>query len=149
MASTDRIERSIVLPVSREEAWDALTQPEQLAGWFASQVELDLRPGGAGRFDLDDEDIAEAVVESVEPPRRFAFRWWRTPRDSEEPSPAGSTLVEFTLDETAEGTRLTLVESGFAILPPAYRHPLLAIRQRRWDRDIKGFAAYLDALVEA
>lgn len=149
MASTDRIERSIVLPVSREEAWDALTQPEQLAGWFAAEVELDLRPGGAGRFDLDDKDTAEAVVEAVERPCRFAFRWWRRPRDSEEPSPPGGTLVEFTLDETMEGTRLTLVESGFSVLPPAYRHPLLAIRRRQWERDIEGFVAYLHAPVEA
>ena len=35
------IEREIVLPVPPEEAWEALTEPEQLEEWFANDVELD------------------------------------------------------------------------------------------------------------
>src|SRR5439155_475069 len=43
------IRREIVLPAPREEVWEALTEPERLADWFANDVDLDLRPrGGAG-----------------------------------------------------------------------------------------------------
>ena len=44
------IRREIVFPVSREELWEALTEPERLQDWFANEVEVDLRPGGAASF---------------------------------------------------------------------------------------------------
>ena len=46
-----QIEREIVLPIPREEAWEALTEPERLEEWFANDVELDAVPGGEGVFE--------------------------------------------------------------------------------------------------
>ena len=43
------IRKEIVLPADREEVWAALTDPRRLEDWFANDVELDLRPGGATR----------------------------------------------------------------------------------------------------
>src|SRR4051794_33882831 len=73
MPSKDRIERVVVLPANREDVWDALTQPEHLANWFGPCEELDLQPGGTALFVGDDGEPRLAVVEVVEPPRRFAF----------------------------------------------------------------------------
>lgn len=54
--------------------------------------------------------------ETVEPPRLFSWRWSQGAA-GEEPADGNATLVEFTLTEDdAGGTRLTLVESGFARL---------------------------------
>ena len=36
------VTRSIVLPVTRDEAWEALTEPERLREWLANDVELDV-----------------------------------------------------------------------------------------------------------
>ena len=47
------VEREIVLPLTREEAWEALTEPEHLEEWFANDVELDPTPGGRGVFEWD------------------------------------------------------------------------------------------------
>ena len=44
------IRREIVLPAPREEVWEALTDPERLADWFANDVDFDLRPGGGASF---------------------------------------------------------------------------------------------------
>lgn len=95
--------REIVLPAPREEVWETLTDPEHLAGWFATEVELDLREGGTGRFRWSDGDTREAVVETVEPSRRLAFTW-------SEPGEEASH-VELTLEDDEGGTRLTVVES--------------------------------------
>ena len=42
------IRRQVVMPVSPERLWDALTEPDQLAGWFGARVEWELRKEGAG-----------------------------------------------------------------------------------------------------
>jgi len=44
------VRREIVLPTTREDAWEALTEPSRLEEWFATEVELDLREGGAAVF---------------------------------------------------------------------------------------------------
>ena len=61
-----QIEREIVLPIPREEAWEALTEPERLEEWFANDVELDAVPGGEGVFEWDNGEVRHAIVESVE-----------------------------------------------------------------------------------
>ena len=57
--------REIVLPTTREEAWDALTDPERLEEWFANEVSLDLREGGAAEFRWADGDTRQGTVETV------------------------------------------------------------------------------------
>src|SRR5436190_18374513 len=42
------VEREIVVPERPSEVWESLTDPERLEEWFASDVELDARPGGKG-----------------------------------------------------------------------------------------------------
>lgn len=97
------IRRDIVLPATPEEVWEAVTDPERLAEWFANEVELELREGGAGRFRWDDGDVREAAIETVEPPRRLEFTWARPGE--------GPSRVELELEEVEGGTRLTVTES--------------------------------------
>ena len=59
------VSREIVLPLRPEELWPALTEAEQLAEWFAPDVEIDARPGGAAVFRWED-GARRAVVEEVE-----------------------------------------------------------------------------------
>ncbi len=96
------ITRELVLPAPPEEVWEALTDAERLAEWFANDVDLDPRPGGRGLFRWDDGETRTALVEEVDPPRRFGFRW--TDRDDE-------GEVAFELEEVSEGTRVTVRES--------------------------------------
>jgi uncharacterized protein YndB with AHSA1/START domain len=109
------IEREILIDAPAEVVWRTITEPEQIAQWFADRVELDLRPGGAGVLvflPADAEPItAPLVVESVEPPRRFAFRWSHPAGAA--PAPGNSVLVELTLTPEGGGrTRLRVVETG-------------------------------------
>ena len=63
------IRRQIVMPVSPERLWEALTEPGQLAGWFGADVEWDLREGGPARFRGDDGTERAGRVEAVRPGR--------------------------------------------------------------------------------
>ena len=92
------VEREVVFPAPPEEGWEALTEPERLEEWFANEVELDVRPGGTGRFRWDDGDERCAVVREVEPGERLVLDW-----DDE-------GRVVFTLEEVPEGTRISVRE---------------------------------------
>jgi uncharacterized protein YndB with AHSA1/START domain len=99
------IRKEIVLPAPREDVWDALTEPERLADWFANDVDVDLRPGGGMSFRWSNGEERHATVTEVEPGRRLAFEW-----DGAAAEELGE--VEFTLADDDDGTRLTVVESS-------------------------------------
>ena len=94
------IERDIVFPASPAEVWEALTEPERLEEWFASEVSLDARPGGEGVFRWGDGDERRAVVREIEPEERLVLDW-----DDE-----GQVVLE--LEEVEGGTRLHVVETS-------------------------------------
>jgi uncharacterized protein YndB with AHSA1/START domain len=93
------VTREIVFPVPPDEVWEALTDPEQLEEWFANDVELDPREGGAGLFRWDDGEERRATVLVAEPGERLVLDW-----DEE-------GEVEFILEEVEEGTRLHVREA--------------------------------------
>lgn len=112
--SADWIEREVLIEASRERVWAALTEAPLVAEWFGDSAEIDLRPGGKAAFGWAEHGVHHAVVETVEPPSRFAYRWARD--TGTEPGAGSSTLVEFTLTEVFAGTLLRVVETGFASL---------------------------------
>ena len=140
----DRIEREVVIAAPPERVWAALTEPVQIAGWFGDRVEIDLRPGGEARFMFERYPTSRSRVEVVEPMRRFAFRWHAEGSDPLLPvEDVPNTLVEFTLEAIPEGTRLTLVESGFASLPPDVRRKARSGNEEGWNAELGDLVAYL------
>ncbi len=110
----EKVEREIVVPEAPDEVWQALTEPERLEEWFASEVELDARPGGEGVFRWGDGDERHAVVRELEEAERLVLDW----------DDGGSVAIEL---ETAEtGTLVRVVESSpdFA---PAFELRALAL----------------------
>ncbi len=104
------IEREVLIEAPVEVVWRTVTEPDQMSLWFADRVELIAEPGAHG-FVHFGEQGGPVVVETVDRPTRFSFRW-NHPLD-EEPVAGNSMLVEFTLTpEGDERTRLRVVESG-------------------------------------
>jgi uncharacterized protein YndB with AHSA1/START domain len=116
----DRIEKEIVINAPIERVWDVLTNPTHVGNWFGTgkPVSIDLRPGGVMEIDhsFDRPELKfQTKIVNVDPPRAFSYLWPvaspGTPATEEI-----STLVEFTLAEEDRGTRVRVVESGFAKL---------------------------------
>ena len=119
--SGDRIEREILIDAPIERVWMVLTDAEHISSWFGGgdHVRIDPRPGGTIVFEHGDQGPIPARIERLEPPFAFSYRWAQG-EPGEEPTEGNSTLVEFTLEEEGGGgTRLRIVESGFAALPLA------------------------------
>jgi uncharacterized protein YndB with AHSA1/START domain len=92
-----RFERVYPHPVER--VWRSVTVPEEMAVWFPSTVEVDLREGGDMRFTFDEHQVEpmDGKVVELDPPKVFAFLW-------------GEDLLRLELAPEGEGTRLTLTQ---------------------------------------
>src|SRR5918997_1225404 len=139
----DRIERETVIHAPVERVWELITEAEHLGRWFGDAgAEIDLRPGGALVLRWSDSGANHGRVVAVEPRTRFAYRWapFKDP-GGEEPVEGNSTLVEFTLTPEGDGTRLRVVESGFASLATSDEQ-----RAKNHDGNTGGWRAELDEL---
>jgi uncharacterized protein YndB with AHSA1/START domain len=133
------IDREVLIEAPVDVVWRTITEPDQISQWFASRVELVVEPGAHGYMEFGDQG-GPVVVETVDPPTRFSFRW-NHPR-GEEPVAGNSMLVEFRLrPEGAERTRLRVTETGHELLawPDAEK-------QRYADEHTGGWAEFLDRL---
>ena len=138
MGFPDRIERTVEVAHPPGKVWAALTTAEGLGAWFGDEATIDLRPGGAARMRWSSGFRVEMRVERVEEPTVFGFTWQIYGLPGDDPR---RTYVEFTLEPAGAGTRLRVVESGFAQLPEdAYR--------AAYDGNTKGWASELGELVD-
>jgi uncharacterized protein YndB with AHSA1/START domain len=133
------IEREVVIEAPAEVVWRTITEPDQMSQWFADRVDLVVEPGAHGYMQFGDQG-GPVVVETVDPPVRFSFRW-NHPRE-EEPVAGNSMLVEFSLTrESDERTRIRVTESGHEL-----RDWPEAEKQRYSDDHQEGWGGFLDRL---
>jgi uncharacterized protein YndB with AHSA1/START domain len=145
MPIPDRIERTIELTQPPQRVWDALTSPEGLGGWFGDRATIDLRPGGTAYVEWDNEGDnfkATLTIAVVEPPARFAWTWGIQGLPATDPR---RTYVEFTLAPAGGGTRLTVVESGFAQVPDELLDTAYRGNTEGWRKELADLADYLHA----
>ena len=143
MAFPDRIERTVELAHPPAAVWAALTTAEGLAAWFGNEAEIDLRPGGAAWMRWAEEGFtAHMRVERVEEPAVFGFTWHIFGLPEDDPR---RTYVEFTLEASGTGTRLTMVESGFAQLSGDAHRTAFDGNAQGWVSELGELVSYLDA----
>jgi uncharacterized protein YndB with AHSA1/START domain len=138
----DRIERAVALAHPPDKVWAALTTAEGLGAWFGDEAEIDPRPGGTGRMRWADGTTVDLRVERVEEPRVFGFTWKLHELPEDDPR---RTYVEFTLEPAGDGTRLRVVESGFAQLPADLYRKVFDGHTEGWAHELDELAGHLDA----
>ena len=142
MPIPDRIERTIDLAQPPQRVWEALTSAEGLGGWFGNRATVDLRPGGTAYVEWDEDHKATLTISVVEPPVRFAWTWGIQGLPATDPR---RTYVEFILRPSGAGTRLTVVESGFAQVPDELLGPAYHGNVEGWRKELAELADYLHA----
>lgn len=148
-ASTDRIERKILLKAPRSRVWRALANAEEFGEWF--RVSLNGQAFVAGQrtrghitYPGYEHLVFDVLVERMKPERLLALRWHPAAIDpavdySKEPT----TLVEFELTEVEGGALLTLVESGFDKIPPERRLEAFRMNSGGWDEQMKNIEKHV------
>lgn len=158
MGSYDKIEKQVTLraPVSR--VWQAIANADEFGRWFGVKLEGKFAPGKSlrGVFDeglneaailehqkrlglppskvkMPDKNAVFCTVERIEPEHYFSFRWIPYGIDAEiDPQNEPTTLVEFRLEKVAQGTQLTIVESGFDKVPAHRRERAFRMNEGGW-----------------
>lgn len=101
--------KTAVLPVTPDEAFALITEPERLRRWQTVSARVDLRAGGEYRWTVTPGHVAAGTYREVEPGRRVVFGWgWEGNPDL---APDAST-VTLTVEPTEGGTLVTLVHEG-------------------------------------
>lgn len=144
-----RIEKSLDLNAPVEKVWWALTDHDAFGEWFRVKLDGPFVVGEAttGRMTYPGHEGVEwqSVTERMEAPRLFSFRWPHLADPDGDSSPQPSTLVEFHLEPTPNGTHLTIVESGFETLPEDRRMEALSGNERGWEIQAGNIKAYVEA----
>ena len=97
------------LPVSPDEAFALITQPDRLRRWKAVSAYVDLRAGGAYRFTIVPGRTAAGTYREIEPGKRIVFGWgWEGSDDL----PPDTSTVTVTIEEIEGGSRVTLEHDG-------------------------------------
>jgi uncharacterized protein YndB with AHSA1/START domain len=157
--SIDRIEKKILLRAPRKRVWRALTDSKEFGTWFGMKFDGPFAPGATMRGVIVptqvNAEVAKAqkpyeglpfeiTIEKMEPERLFSFRWHPNAVErgvdySGEPT----TLIEFVLEEVAEGILLTVTESGFDRIPLARRAKAFTANEQGWGMVMKLIEEYL------
>jgi uncharacterized protein YndB with AHSA1/START domain len=157
--NTDRIEKQVVLNAPLDRVWRAISDAEEFGRWFGVRIDGPFVAGTSVSATITgttvDEEVAEMQrphagatanwqIVAVEPPWRFAYRWHPFAVDANvdyqnEPT----TLVEFTLSETADGVLLSIVESGFDAIPEARRADAFEANSGGWAKQTELVRKYL------
>jgi uncharacterized protein YndB with AHSA1/START domain/uncharacterized damage-inducible protein DinB len=146
--STDRIEKVVSLDAPRSRVWRALTDVEQFNAWFGSALTGTFAPGAEVSGKLTFRSLEHVTmtlwIETMDPERVFSFRWHPYAIEAGvDYTPEPTTLVTFTLEDTAGGTRLTIVESGFDAIPAHRRATAFKMNSAGWDGQAKNIAKFL------
>ena len=87
-----------------------LTDPDLYVRWGGRKAELDPRPGGIYRVELNPGFVSRGEYVEVSPERVAYTFGWET--DGDHPIPPGSTLVEIDLVPDGDATLVRIRHSG-------------------------------------
>ena len=146
---TDRIEKHVELNAPIERVWRALTDYREFGQWFRVKLEGPFAPGkiscGHITYPGYGHIVWEATIVKMEEPRYFSFTWHPYAVDPNiDYSKETPTLVEFRLDGSGKGTRLTVTESGFDKVPRHRMPEALRMNEGGWAIQMENIKAHVE-----
>ena len=137
------VERSIWINASPERVWDAITDPVQLEAWFSpgTSWKLTALEVGGRLFTQDPETGDETnvqVIKVVDPPELFATHSFSS-------LPGSSESTAYLLQEERGGTRLTITNSGYELLPDDERWSTMEQNAFGFGMMLENLRAYVES----
>jgi uncharacterized protein YndB with AHSA1/START domain len=107
----EAVEREVRIAARPETVFDFLVDQEKQVLWMGRRAELDARPGGIYRVEINDRSTARGEYVEVDRPSRvlMTFGWeGQEAGEGEHGVPPGSSRVELTLEPDGDGTLVRL-----------------------------------------
>ncbi len=107
----EAVEREVRVAARPETVFAFLVDPEKQVLWMGRRAELDARPGGIYRVEINDEAVARGEFVEIVPPSKVlvSFGWeGQEAGRGEHGVPPGSSRVEVTLEPDGDGTLVRL-----------------------------------------
>lgn len=135
-------------PISR--VWKALTDYKEFGQWFCVKIERPFVVGqpacGYLTYPGYENLRWEVQVKQMETEKLFSYTWHPYAVDpSVDYSTETPTLVEFRLEEIPDGTRLTVIESGFDKIPDHRRSDAMRMNDGGWEEQLQNIERYVGA----
>ena len=131
--TSEEVRVQVLIAARPETVFSFFTDPAKIVRWKGRSAELDPRPGGSYRIDVNGRDVMAGNYVEVTPYTRIVYTFgWDNPGNPIRP---GSTTVEVTFVPDGHGTVVTLVHRG---LPAPAR-----------EQHAMGWQHYLGRLVKA
>jgi uncharacterized protein YndB with AHSA1/START domain len=125
--------------------WEALTTAEGWTSWFSQGVTGEFSVGNMLTLEFGKNCICYAIVDELTPETVFAYRWHPGEDCSADKYPLDEmTTVRFELQDHAEGTWLTLMESGFENIPESRRAWCFGQNSEGWDQELPKLVAWAE-----
>jgi uncharacterized protein YndB with AHSA1/START domain len=142
------IEKRLELKAPLSRVWRALTDHREFGEWFRVKLDGPFVAGQVSRGQITHPGYEhlrwEVVVQKMEPERLFSFTWHPYAVDPEKDySNETSTLVEFTLEKTSNGTLLVVKESGFDKIPADRRLEAFRMNDGGWAQQMKNIESHV------
>jgi uncharacterized protein YndB with AHSA1/START domain len=103
------VEREIRIAARPETVFEFFVDPDKMREWKGRQAELDARPGGTYRVEINEQAIVRGEYVEIAAPSRVVFTWgWEGQESGEHAVPPGSSRVEVDLAPDGDGTLLRL-----------------------------------------
>ena len=146
----DKIEKSIELKASVARVWRALTDHREFGEWFQVALESPFAVGetSSGNITYPGYEYIrlDAAVKVMDHEKLFAFEWNPLSGELTEEEKKITTLVEFTLEATQQGTLLNITESGFSKLPDDARTAeALRSNAEGWEGQTANIATHVES----
>ena len=107
MIDGDAVLHELELPASPDEVFQMFVDPAKLVRWIGITAELEPRPGGRFRFEIQPGRYCEGEYVELDPPHALELTWgWTDPFFD---LPPGASRVRVELNPSAAGTRLRLI----------------------------------------
>jgi uncharacterized protein YndB with AHSA1/START domain len=127
------LKRSIWINAPRERVWQAVSDPVQIAQWFAPGTDFSFKDNII-TIRMNETEVDVALIEVMEAPRQLTTR----------SLPDKLMTTTYLLEEENGGTRFTVIEAGFEGLSAEDRQKRLEQDSAGWDMALENLKAYID-----
>ena len=148
-SGTDTIRKQVQVKAEIGRVWKALTDHREFGTWFrvslAEPFAVGKRVKGNILYPGYEHLEFQCVVERMDEPRLFSFRWHPYAVDPKQDyAKEPMTLVELRLEEVKGGTLVTVIESGFDRIPSGRRAEAFRMNDGGWAEQMCNIKKHVD-----